>query len=384
MKKGWKNVKLPVLAKSIFAGGDVDKNNLSPIRTKDYPYPIFTNGETNKGLFGYTSTFRVNEPALTVSARGTIGYTCVRNEPYYPAVRLINIIPNENVDINYISYFIKAKIVTSSGSSIPQLTVPMVKEFEIGIPESLGEQLAIVATINQAFTAIDQAKANIEKNIINSKELFQSKLNIVFETLITKSKLFDLCNFENGDRGKNYPNKSYRVEQGIRFINAGHFSDNKLDLAKMDFISEERYNLLSNGKVKKNDILFCLRGSLGKIAVISDVDKGAIASSLIIVRSTSKINFNFLKYYFLTKQCFDEIQKYKNGAAQPNLSAASLKEFKISIPNTVKEQQEIVAKLDQLQEQTNLLVTKYQQKLANLEELKKSILEKAFKGELVN
>ena len=77
------------------------------------------------------------------------------------------------------------------------------------------------------------------------------------------------------------------------------------------------------------------------------------------------------------------MRSYARQAAQPVISNSSLKDVILNFPNSIETQQQIVNQLDQLQEQTNLLVTKYQQKLANLEELKKSILEKAFKGELV-
>ena len=71
-------------------------------------------------------------------------------------------------------------------------------------------------------------------------------------------KLGEICEFENGDRGVNYPSKSHRTESGIPFINAGHLTSNGLDIDSMDYISRERYNLLGSGKVQKGDILFCL------------------------------------------------------------------------------------------------------------------------------
>jgi type I restriction enzyme, S subunit len=96
-------------------------------------------------------------------------------------------------------------------------------------------------------------------------------------------ELGDLAALINGDRGKNYPNRSALVEVGIPFINAGHLEDGIIQMSEMNYINEERFNILGSGKVRPKDILYCLRGSLGKIAIVKDIEKGAIASSLVII-----------------------------------------------------------------------------------------------------
>lgn len=77
-------------------------------------------------------------------------------------------------------------------------------------------------------------------------------------------RLGELCSFENGDRSKNYPNKSVLVSEGLPFVNAGHLQNGLISMEEMSFISQERYDLLKSGKFVDGDILFCLRGSLGK------------------------------------------------------------------------------------------------------------------------
>jgi type I restriction enzyme S subunit len=150
----------------------------------------------------------------------------------------------------------------------------------------------------------------------------------------------------------------------------------------MDYISEERFNLLGNGKVKQNDILFCLRGSLGKVANVGKLEKGAIASSLVILRAKEEINNDFLLYFLNSDLTINQIFDFGNGAAQPNLSAGSLKKFIIPLPRSKEEQLSIVQQLASVKEQTQRLETLYQKKIAALDELKKSILQKAFQGEL--
>jgi type I restriction enzyme S subunit len=96
--------------------------------------------------------------------------------------------------------------------------------------------------------------------------------------------LKDVCYFENGDRGKNYPSKKHYILDGIPFITATNVEDGKI-LENLNYISEERYNLLSRGKFKKGDFLFCLRGSLGKFGFVETELNGGIASSMVIVRA---------------------------------------------------------------------------------------------------
>jgi type I restriction enzyme S subunit len=158
--------------------------------------------------------------------------------------------------------------------------------------------------------------------------------------------LGEVCSFENGDRGENYPSKSVQTTTGVPFINAGHLSEFGLDFETMNYIPRERFDLLGNGKIRKDDILFCLRGSLGKFASVGDLSEGAIASSLVIVRPKEAAINAFVSAYFQSDLCASMIDKYKNGAAQPNLSAASLKNFIIPIP-PLPEQQRIVTILDE-------------------------------------
>ncbi|WP_276784151.1 restriction endonuclease subunit S [Thalassolituus oleivorans] len=160
-------------------------------------------------------------------------------------------------------------------------------------------------------------------------------------------KLGDVCKLINGDRGKNYPSKDALFSEGIPFINAGNLqNDLSIKCSGANFISEERFDLLSNGKVQMGDILFCLRGSLGKFAIVDEsILRGAIASSLVIIRPKNQLDHDFLKNYLRSSSCGKEIERFENGAAQPNLSAKDLKEFEIPLP-PLAEQQRIAAILD--------------------------------------
>jgi type I restriction enzyme, S subunit len=160
-------------------------------------------------------------------------------------------------------------------------------------------------------------------------------------------RLGEVVQLENGDRSKNYPNKSTLVDSGIPFVNAGHLINGRIDKSEMTFITNDHYDLLRSGKFVPNDILFCLRGSLGKSAIVDEVECGAIASSLVIIRAYQGIFPTYLHRFFLSGLSFRQIKKYDNGTAQPNLSATDLAKFTLPVP-PLKEQHRIVAKVDEL------------------------------------
>ena len=193
--------------------------------------------------------------------------------------------------------------------------------------------------------------------------------------------LGNVCSFENGDRGKNYPGRKAFVEKGFPFVNAGHLTDGSIDHDSMNFISQERFDLLGNGKIKKGDLLFCLRGSLGKYALIDYEYSGAIASSLVIVRPVNPLSGYYLSHYFGSELCSRMIGKYMNGAAQPNLSAKNLKEFKIPLP-PLPEQERIVSILDKAFEGIDKAIAQTEQNLASARELFESYLNNAVTGQI--
>lgn len=131
----FKTMLLVEVCEELFAGGDVNKNSFSKNQTSKYPYPIYTNGEKNDGLYGYTDIARVYKEAVTISGRGTIGFACLRKIPFFPAVRLIVAIPNNKIiNATYLLYFINSKNYGGRGASILQLTVPMIKNEKIPVP----------------------------------------------------------------------------------------------------------------------------------------------------------------------------------------------------------------------------------------------------------
>lgn len=180
MKSKWEIKKLSEVCDEIFAGGDVPKNNWLKEKTDEFNIPIYTNGEKNKGLYGYTNLARVNKPSITISARGTIGYSEIREEPYYPAIRLIVVIPKiEIMDLFFLKYAISRVVFTSSGASIPQLTVPMIKEYTVPIPP-IEIQKKIVAKLDSLNDEINSLELIYNKKFMTISELRTSILHKAF------------------------------------------------------------------------------------------------------------------------------------------------------------------------------------------------------------
>ena len=273
----------------------------------------------------------------------------------------------------------------SDGANINNLTFDNLKRFPVPVPP-LAEQQRIVGLLDEAFEGLATAKANAEKNLQNARALFESHLQSVFTQRgpgwVEKS-LGDVCEFENGDRGKNYPNRNEYVETGIPWINTGHIQpDGTLSMEEMNFITREKFDSLRSGKIQPGDLVYCLRGAtLGKTALVDPLTEGAVASSLVILRPSSLLDGSFL-YFFLTSPAGQGLIKgFENGAAQPNLGAKSVAKYPISFPK-LPEQRGIADSLIELREETQRLARLYERKHAALEALKKSLLHQAFTGEL--
>lgn len=170
--KDWEFKKLKDICEKLLAGGDVPKNNFSKIKTERYSIPIFANGIEGKDLYGYTDIKKVIKPAVTISARGTIGYPVIRTEAFYPIVRLIVLIPNsEIINLHFLYYSTCSFKFFNTGTSIPQLTIPMVERIRISLPP-----LRIQAQIVAKLSAIQEYKKQLLEQRSRLKELFDSVL----------------------------------------------------------------------------------------------------------------------------------------------------------------------------------------------------------------
>ncbi len=237
---------------------------------------------------------------------------------------------------------IKVSSVSKSAISGTVIAVP---------PRS--EQKAIV----EALSDIDTLIANLEKLIAKKKAIKQGAMQ---ELLTGKRRLpgFDgewitislknaSCDVLNGDRSDRYPSGDDFKDFGVPFINAGHLKNNKVAFENMDYIAPEHFDLLSGVKLQQGDLLFCLRGSLGKFAIV-DFDTGAPASSLCAIRCRGNLLSSYL-FHLLASDIFKRLISNANtGSSQPNLSAEGVEKFEVTIPENKDEQLAIANVLSDL------------------------------------
>lgn len=242
----------------------------------------------------------------------------------------------------------------------------------------LPEQQRIVSILDEVFSDIERSRNAAEQNLKNAKELFESYLQGVFENGNWETKkLNEITEVKDGT----HDSPKY-IKEGIPFVTQKNIKPEGLTFDDTKFITEtdhEKFYKRSN--VTFGDILISMIGANRGMAAIVDDKRVFSIKNVGLIKSSETINMNYLLYYLKSSMAMKYVLYMSNGGAQEFVGLTALRSFPIPYPS-LKEQNEIVNKLDAISTETKRLEAIYQQKLLNLEELKKSILQKAFKGEL--
>lgn len=150
------------ISEQLIAGGDKPRK-ISKNKDLKHPYPVFANGTIADGLQGFSEEARVNKSAVTIAARGTIGFCLVREPGFTPIVRLISLVPKPSINVVSFKYFIDLLNLAGSGSSQAQLTLPAFREQQILVPE-LKEQLEFATFVAQ----VDKSRFGGMLHLLNS------------------------------------------------------------------------------------------------------------------------------------------------------------------------------------------------------------------------
>ena len=273
-----------------------------------------------------------------------------------------------------------------TGSTVPHLNGRDVKELQIPLP-TLPEQKRIVTILDEAFAGIATATANAEKNLQNARELFESHLQSAFtkkgegwvEKPINKfAKVLNGFSFKSGDFSQTNEVKSIKIANvGVKaFVQESS-----------SYLPKKFSTQYGNYRVDKGNIVIALTRSIIstglKVAIVPDDYDGALLNQRVAaINSDESIILQQFLYSFLsTKQVVNFVKKQANTLMQPNLSIKDLKNLLVPCPPK-NIQKDIVAKIEALSAETKRLEAIYQKKLDDLAELKQSILQKAFAGEL--
>ena len=332
----------------------------------DGAYPVFG----ANGIIGQYSKYNHENPQLLITCRGaTCGSVNISLPKSWINGNAMVIKPKSNdISIDFLKYFFEgvcdfSRVIT--GAAQPQITRKSLSPIQITVPP-IGLQNKIVSQLDRAFEAIDQAIANTEKNIENLDELERSHLNGIFDTVSTESVLKYLPEIsENLDRQRIPITKRDRVNGEIPYYGASgivdYVSDHLFD-ERLLCISEDGANLLA----RKYPIAFQISG------------KTWVNNHAHVLRFKDIHLERFVMHYLN----HIKLDSFISGMAQPKLNQAKLNKIPIPIPK-IRKVEEICLKIERLNVLTSEMRMVQTEKLESMKQLKMSILEKAFKGELV-
>ncbi len=369
MKAGWEIKKLGDVCRSM--SSNVSQNQL----TEEFgEYPIWG----ASGFIKNVSFFHRDKPYLSIVKDGS-GYGRITKMDAYSSVigTLQYILPKEDIDLDYLNYALMSvdfkKYV--QGAAIPHIYFKDYKN-EAFLWMPLPEQQRIVAILDKAFAAIDKAKANAEKNLKNAKELFESYLQGIFEDGNWETKeLADVCEISSKLID---PRKS--EFQNLIHIGAGNIESKKGTL--LDLKTAEEENLISGKFLFDESMILYSKIRPYLMKVVNCEFKGLCSADIYpLVPKKGLLIKEYLFYLLLSKDFTDYAILGSQRAGMPKVNREHLFAYELQLP-PIKVQQILVEKLCALSAETNRLESIYQQKLTDLEELKKSILQKAFNGEL--
>jgi type I restriction enzyme, S subunit len=339
---------------------------------------------------------QLKENDILFSIAGALGRTIIVKDAFLPAntnqaLAIIRLKQDSNISVRYLEKYLNTGIIfdeiekLKGGVAQQNLSLTQLNALIIPIPP-LAEQKRIVAILDEAFLAISTAKENAEKNLKNAKELFESYLNNIFEKKgkdWEEKKLGEVCSLITKGSSPKWQGVSYVNVPGILFVTSENIGEFRLIIDHKKFV-EEKFNLKDKKSIlKKGDVLTNIVGaSIGRTAIYTLDDLANINQAVCILRCKNELLLNVYLMYLLNSPFLRKIlHSNEVNTARANLSLSFFSNLSIPLPS-LKEQQSIVSKLDALSEQTKKLEAVYSKKIADLVELKKSILQKAFRGEL--
>ncbi|MBN2680889.1 MAG: restriction endonuclease subunit S [Bacteroidales bacterium] len=323
--------------------------------------------------------------------------TCPPNAVF--ASYLIKVhISNDVLSPDYLYLFFQTKrywdVINSgiSGSAQGGFNATKLSDLEIPIP-TLPEQKRIVSILDQTFTAISKAKSNAEQNLKNAKELFESYLQGVFASTGSanerlgweEKELIKLTTKIGSGATPRGGNENYKSE-GISLVRSMNVHDFEFREKNLAFIDDQQAKDLNNVTVQENDVLLNITGaSVARCCIIPKKYLPArVNQHVSIIRAQKEIiDPAFLNLVLTSKYYKDQLLLTgEQGATRQAITKAQLENFKISYPKSINDQQVIIKKVSRLSSEIKKLEEIYKKKTEDLEELKKSILQKAFSGEL--
>jgi len=388
MKKGWVEKKLGDVCEVI--AGQSPEGKYYNNKGKGLPFYQGKREFTEKFIGEPTTwtmsiTKKAQQGDILMSVRAPVGPVNFSTEKIcigrgLAAIRATNLIDKEFL-FNFLIKHEK-EIVGNTGAVFNSINKAQIESISIPLPP-LPEQQRIVAILDEAFAAIATAKENAEKNLQNARELFKSYLQSVF------SEAWKICDIVTlSDLATDITDGDHlpppKAETGVPFITIGNINKETRNIDFSDtFRVPHEYltNLKANRKPKRGDVLYTVTGSFGIPVLVADDVEFCFQRHIGLVRPKPSTESKWLYYLLASPQVSKQADDRATGTAQKTVSLKVLRSF--TVPRVLMpEQRNAVTKLDGLAAETQHLESIYRQKLAALDELKKSLLHQAFIGGL--
>ncbi|MDP1675338.1 MAG: restriction endonuclease subunit S [Bacteroidota bacterium] len=399
MKKGWEVNKFGDVCDFVRGpfGGSLKKNIFKPqgYAVYEQQHAIYNQFEEiryfiDKNKFNEMKRFELNSGDLIMSCSGTMGKVAIVPDNIQKGIinqALLKLTPSKHISKDFLKLWIQSESFQESlkaysqGAAIQNVaSVKILKNIDIHLPP-LPEQKRIVAVLDESFAALAKAKENAEKNLENARELFES----VLEEIITNPKenwerktLKEIATTFSRGRSKHRPRNEKKLYGGkYPFVQTGDIRNSNHYITQYTQTYSEA-GLAQSKLWPKGTICITIAANIAETGILGF--DACFPDSIIGLIVNPKIaNVDFVEFLLQSFKVY--LQAKGKGSAQDNLNVGSFENEYFPIPS-VPEQRSIVSKLNALSAETKKLETIYQQKLSDLEELKKSLLQKAFNGEL--
>lgn len=348
---------------------------------------------TDQGL--QNSSARLLPPySVILSSRAPIGHLVINTEPMATNQGCKGLVPRSGIDHKFLYYYLGSIVDLlndlGTGATFKELSGGKLKEVKVPLPP-LPEQRRIVAILDEAFEGIATAKANAEKNLQSARELFASRMQVLFGQdesweLVPLEELLArgwISSHLDGNHGSDYPRKEEFVDAGVPYIAASAIKGGTVDFAEAKYLSPQRAATIRKGLAKDRDVLFAHNATVGPVAILSTDEKVVIlGTSLTYYRCNPQhIRPEYLAHYMVSPAFTSQYLQVMKQSTRNQVPITKQREFIHVIP-PINVQRRIADDLDALSTQTGRLAELGAQKLIALEELKKSLLHQAFTGAL--
>lgn len=346
---------------------------------------------TEKGLKNSSAKLFPRNTVLVAMYGATAGQVGILKFEACTNQAVCGILPNDKTIPEYLFYCFLSKkeelVSQAVGGAQPNISQIKIRNTKIPLPP-LSEQQRIVSILDEAFVAIARAKANAEQNLRNAKELFESYLQRVFEKKgdgWEEKRLKELTTKIGSGATPRGGQENYKSD-GISLVRSMNVHDWQFKDKNLAFIDEKQAKELDGVTLQEEDVLLNITGaSVARCCIFpKDYLPARVNQHVSIIRPKKEmLDSRFLNFLLTSKPYKDQLLfTGEQGATRQAITKAQIETFKISIPK-LDIQKDIVNKLDSITTETKKLEAIYQQKINDLDELKKSILQKAFSGELV-